>query len=609
MTHPCADPIREYTQRLERFGDRVEELERRSTRLANVRAVLFVGALAFGGLGLGLGPLWFLPAAGLLVGFVVAVRHHGGIERDLSAARTLAALQREALARLDRDMASVPCPPDPPEAEAFVADLDLSGPGSLLHLLGTPGTWHGQQCLTRWLLDPAETDVIRRRQDAVRELGPLLDLRHDLSVHARAIGEGTADLEPFLQWAEGEPWLLTRPWFTWIAIALSALTPVVIVLCAAGVIHPWAWVAPIAINLALTRVVHHPTKDTFAAATPGERVFQDYAQLLQTLSTTPLKSEQLAAIQGQLSTREPGAHGRMRRLDRLASLANLRTSPMAWLPIQAVTLWDLHVLRRLEIWQRDAGREVRSWFDAVGELEALAALAALHHDHPRWCFPEMVDDPQVIAEDLGHPLLPPVSCVANDVSLGPPGTFLLVTGSNMSGKSTLLRAIGANAVLAHAGGPVCARRMQLPLLVLGTSFRVQDSLADGVSYFMAELRRLKEVVDRAASVDDDRVLLFLLDEILLGTNVAERQIAVQQVLGQLVEHRALGAVATHDLSLADAEGLAERCQPIHFTETFFRDDDGPQMTFDYRARAGVSPTTNALKLLELVGLDASSTNR
>jgi DNA mismatch repair ATPase MutS len=276
---------------------------------------------------------------------------------------------------------------------------------------------------------------------------------------------------------------------------------------------------------------------------------------------------------------------------------------MAWLPIQAVTLWDLHVLRRLEIWQRDAGREVRAWFDAVGELEALAALAALHHDHPRWCFPELVDDPRVIAEDLGHPLLPPASCVANDVSLGPPGTFLLVTGSNMSGKSTLLRAIGANAVLAHAGGPVCASRMQLPLLILGTSFRVQDSLADGVSYFMAELRRLKEVVDRAASVEDDRVLLFLLDEILLGTNVAERQIAVQQVLGQLVEHRALGAVATHDLSLADAEGLAERCQPIHFTETFFRDDDGPQMTFDYRARAGVSPTTNALKLLELVGLD------
>ncbi len=603
MTHPCADPIREYQQRLARFTARVEELERRSTRLANARAALFVGAVAFGGLGLGLGPAWFLPAAGLLAGFVVAVRRHGGVEGELSAARTLAALQREALARLDREMASVPCPPEPRRAPAFVADLDLAGPGSLLHLLGTPGTWHGQRCLARWLLDPAGTQEIHGRQQAVRELGPLLDLRHDLAVHARAIGEGTADLEPFLAWAEGEPWLMTRPWFTWIAVTLTVITPTVIVLCAAGVINPWLWVAPVALNLALTRVVHHPIKDTFAAATPGERVFQDYALLLQTLSSTPLSAARLAGIQDQLSTREPGAHGRMRRLDRLASLANLRTSGMAWLPIQAVTLWDLHVLRRLEIWQRQSGRAVRAWFAAVGELEALAALASLHHDHPRWSFPELTDDPRVIAEGLGHPLLPPDTCVANDVSLGPPGSFLLVTGSNMSGKSTLLRAIGVNAVLAHAGGPVCARRMQLPLLVLGTSFRVQDSLTDGVSYFMAELRRLKEVVDRAAAVGGDRVLLFLLDEILLGTNVAERQIAVQQVLGQLLQHRALGAVATHDLSLADADGLAERCQPIHFTETFFRDDDGPQMTFDYRARPGVSPTTNALKLLELVGLD------
>ena len=603
MTHPCAAPIELYRQRLDRFTRRVGELERRSLRLANLRAALFVGAVVFIGLGLGLGVVWWLPAAGLLTGFVFAVRRHGRIERDLAAARTLQTLQSEALDRLDRRMDDIPCPPTPDGAPEFAADLDLVGPGSLLNLLGTPGTWHGRECLTRWILEPVDPTEIGARQAAARELGALLDLRHDLAVHARAVGEGSEDLDAFLAWAEGETWLLQRPWVSWIAAAMAAATVAVIALCIAGVINPWSWIAPVALNLALTRIAHGPIKATFGAATPGERVFQDYAALMAGLSGAPLTADRLTEIQRRLSTRDPGAHGRMRRLDRLASLANLRTSPMAWLPIQAVTLWDLHVLRALELWQRRAGREVRGWFAAVGELEALAALAALHHDHPHWCFPILADEPRVTAQGLGHPLLPPDSCVANDVELGPPGTFLLVTGSNMSGKSTLLRAIGVNAVLAQAGGPVCARRMELPRLILGTSFRVQDSLADGVSYFMAELRRLKEVVDLAAAAPGDRVALFLLDEILLGTNVAERQIAVQQVLGQLLDHRALGAVATHDLTLADADGLADRCQPIHFVETFFRDEDGPQMTFDYRARPGVSPTTNALKLLELVGLD------
>ena len=603
MTHPCADPIEQYRERLERFTRRVGDLERRSLRLANLRAALFVGALVFAGLGLGLGVAWWLPAAGLLVGFAVAVRRHGRIERDLAAARTLQALQSEALGRLDRRMDDVPRPPDPDDVPAFATDLDLVGTGSLLHLLGTPGTWHGRECLTRWILEPAAPDEIRGRQAAARELGAQLDLRHDLTVHARAVGEGSEDLDAFLVWAEGEHWLLDRPWFTWIAVAMAVATLAVIALCIVGVVNPWLWVIPVAINLTLTRIAHGPIKATFGAATPGERVFQNYATLMASLSVASLTADRLTDIQRRLSTRDSGAHGRMRRLDRLASLANLRTSPMAWLPIQAVTLWDVHVLRALELWQRRSGREVRGWFAAVGDLEALAALASLHHDHPHWCFPEIGDVPRVIAEDLGHPLIPPDACVANDVDLGPPGTFLLVTGSNMSGKSTLLRAIGVNAVLAQAGGPVCARRMELPQLVLGTSFRVQDSLADGVSYFMAELRRLKEVVDLAAAAPRDRVVLFLLDEILLGTNVAERQIAVQQVLGQLLDHRALGAVATHDLSLAGAEGLAQRCQPIHFVETFFRDEDGPQMTFDYRSRPGVSPTTNALKLLELVGLD------
>ena len=235
------------------------------------------------------------------------------------------------------------------------------------------------------------------------------------------------------------------------------------------------------------------------------------------------------------------------------------------------------------------------------------ALAGLHHDHPAGCFPEIrADAARLQARELGHPLLNPEDCVPNDVTIGPAGTCLLVTGSNMSGKSTLLRAIGLNTVLALAGGPVFARAMSLPPVALCTSFRVQDSLESGISFFMAELQRLKQIVDLARQRSADAgPTLFLLDEILQGTNVTERQIAVRRVLGFLLERGAIGAISTHDLGLAEAEGLREACQPVHFTESYEEGPHGPQMRFDYALREGVAPTVNALKLLEIVGLGES----
>ena len=208
------------------------------------------------------------------------------------------------------------------------------------------------------------------------------------------------------------------------------------------------------------------------------------------------------------------------------------------------------------------------------------------------------------AVNLGHPLLPPAACVGNDVTIGPPGTFLLVTGSNMSGKSTLLRAIGMNVVLAQAGGPVCAAALRVPPLVLTSSMRVQDSLEQGISYFMAELRRLKDVVDTAAQVGQagERTPLFLLDEILHGTNTTERQIAARRIILHLLHLGATGAVSTHDLALADAPEFAVISQPVHFTEQFTRGADGLSMTFDYQLRPGIATSTNALKLMEMIGL-------
>jgi DNA mismatch repair ATPase MutS len=299
----------------------------------------------------------------------------------------------------------------------------------------------------------------------------------------------------------------------------------------------------------------------------------------------------------------------MERLYRLSGFA-LPPSHLLYLPMEVATLWNVHLLAALEGWRSKAGcaggAGPRGWLEALGEVEALGALAGLAYDNPDWAVPHFLPDqglegpPVLEAGALAHPLLPPGEAVPNDVRLGPPGTFLLVTGSNMAGKSTLLRALGANVVLAGAGAPVCARRFRLPPVRLWTAMRVEDSLRGGVSTFLAEARRIKAVVD-AAGAPGPR-LLYLLDEPFRGTNARERRIAVQRVIAHLVGSGAIGAVATHDLDLADGPPLAPAARPVHFAETVVAGAGGPGMTFDYRARPGLATSTNALRVLELVGL-------
>jgi DNA mismatch repair ATPase MutS len=291
----------------------------------------------------------------------------------------------------------------------------------------------------------------------------------------------------------------------------------------------------------------------------------------------------------------------MRSLNRILGFAKLRHSfPLLHFPVHAVTLWDFHVLFALERWRRVAGSRVRGWMEAIGELDAASALAGARRDNPDWCMPDITERPVLAADALGHPLIASERRISNDVEVGPPGTLLLVTGSNMSGKSTMLRAIGLNAVLAQAGGCVCAARLHLPACDLQSSIRVQDSLELGLSYFMAALARLKGVVDAAEHPREGRVLLYLLDEILQGTNSAERDIAVRAVARHLLDAQAIGAMTTHDLNLAREEPLSSCARLVHFTEIV---DEHGVMRFDYRLREGIATSRNALRLMQMIGID------
>jgi DNA mismatch repair ATPase MutS len=280
-------------------------------------------------------------------------------------------------------------------------------------------------------------------------------------------------------------------------------------------------------------------------------------------------------------------------------MAQLRTQGPVYLVVNVLTLWDLHCLRGIEGWLTRVGPSTERWFAAIGELEMLCSLATLRHEDPGTTFPEIDEngDAGLSCVGIAHPLLKPDSRVENDLSLPGAGSVAIVTGSNMAGKSTLLRAVGLNTALALAGGPVCARAFRLPIVRLRASMRVEDDLQRGASYFHAELEKLKSII---ASLDRSPRVLFLLDELLRGTNARARSQGARAVVEHLIQRGALGLVATHDVALSDLEaehpGRAHNC---HFTDVF----EHGEMRFDYRLRPGPVRTSNALRLLAMAGVD------
>ena len=599
-----------YRARIERFARAAAPLAARYNRIANAR--LLAAACAVGCVFAGVywehGPtaavLWLTAALVSVAGFVVLLAFHAGVHQEIERANGLRRINTQALARLERDWANLPLRAAPASAKGSVlaADLDLFGHGSLFHLIGTTGTPQGRHTLAAWLTTPPAAGTVPARQGAVAELARALDLRQELELACTDLTAlpPTGD-DPFLTWASAAPFLPGRAALVWTTRLLPVLLLASLGLFFAQRIGVAVPTLLLIARWLLTWRYGAPVRRRLDQVTSKERGLHGYGDLFTRLAKWQPTAPLLADLYGRLQ----GAATAMDTLQTLVGLAAIRTTPASPFA-QWFFMWDFHTLSLMERWQERHGAQVRPWFEALGEVEALAALSGLAFDQPDWPFPVFTGEPQIAARALGHPLLPPGSRVANDVTLGPPGTFLLVTGSNMSGKSTLLRTVGINAVLAQAGAPVCAAELRLPpALVLATSLRVQDSLQEGVSFFMAELQRLASVVaqaDEIGTAPDGPVLLYLLDEILRGTNTHERQIIVGKVVAHLLHCRAIGAVTTHDFSLAETEPLAGACQPVHFTEDFEEGPGGAAMRFDYRMRPGLATTTNALKLLQVIGL-------
>jgi ABC-type multidrug transport system fused ATPase/permease subunit len=607
-----------YQARERTFRANAEREAAQSQRLSRIRLgvfVLFVLCVTVGAMS----PTWRAAAintffAAIVIFIVIAVLHDR-VERRRTHQSALADLNREAQDRIARNWSKLPERSahvvDLDAEHPYAGDLDLVGHASLLHLIGPPNTPAGREDLANWLLRMSEFEPedILARQASVRELAPRLDERHELQaagIEARKLNQTT--LDPFIKWAESESWLLAHPWVSIAAVVLTLAIVPLVTLAYWEVVSGWWWILASSLGWMLSYSVKDRLSATFGAAS-GEYALRDMERVMARAAALPVESPLLVEARRKLrpaaADDADSAEAALASLRERVTMSDFRHTPLFYAIGQTLVLWDLHVWWFLERWKQRHGRHLHDWLAAVGRIEALMALASLAHDQPTWTFPivERGRD-RVDAEGLGHPLLRDAVRVTNDVTIGPPGTFMLITGSNMSGKSTLLRAIGLNAILAHAGAPVCARRLTMPPLTLYTSMRVSDSLELGLSLFMTSLLRLKRVMEAARAANPSvRPVLYLLDEVLQGTNSVERQIAVRIIVGHLVKRGALGVVTTHDLELAASQDFSARADSRHLTEHVEVEGDELKMTFDYKLRPGPATSGNALNLVRMLGLD------
>ena len=629
-----------YAERLAELRNELHFLELRSTRISTLRGVTFLAAVGIAAVRMGrpLPPLAWAASGLFALAFVALIITHALLVTKITAKELRVTLFERGLKRIAGDLAQLPDRGDRflVAGHAYLGDLDIFGSSSLFQLVSTAATGAGERRLAGWLSEPASADEIAARQAAVRELSTMRAFREELAVDGAESGAKGRDAEPLLDWAEGRVRVVSGspkaglspriehsstsldpggttaappPLSGTLFGASVVLVASTLALFVAGRVlgaenlglarHLWAvsLVAQIAV-LGAARAAIEPI---LAVVASQESPFGRYVPLLRRIEGQEFTSSRLVALRARLTGASGSdASSAVSSLLRIVGFAELRHSGLVHVLANLFLLWDVFCARALAGWRERFGRtaHMRAWLDALAEIEALASLASFADEHPTFAYPEVDSGaPHFEAEALGHPLIVANRRVENDVNVGAAGHALLITGSNMSGKSTLLRSMGLSAVLALAGAPVCAKRLSMASCSVRTSMRIKDSLEEGVSHFYAELARLKSVVDAVNAGDK---VFFLLDEVLHGTNSRERQIGAKAIVKHLLARGAVGAVSSHDLGLADLEGESGgNVVNVHFEESV---EDG-KMTFDYHLKPGVVTTANALRLMLVIGID------
>jgi hypothetical protein len=592
------DPRAEYTARVGRWKEAIARGERRHLLVSNLRLLAAAALALTAWLSIArdlVSPGWMVAA---LAAFVILVAAHARIlyrnERAVRARR----LYERGLERLDGRWAGTGG-----DGSRFVSghpyarDLDLFGPGSLFQLINAARTEGGEQTLADWLRSPAALEDVRARQHAVAELAPQVDFRERLAVVASEAHVGrTSALN---QWAALQP------------VGLSSSTGVLFLICAAVttllIIAPFAGLVPSSVPLAwffaAGAIVLRWRTEIATVTRRIDAASNDLAlfrEIVEVIERAAFSAPWLARLHDRLMAEGERPSRIIARLQRLVSILDQYQHNPYFRVVGTPLLVGPQVAVAIDRWHASHRRAMAAWIAAIGELEAMASLATYAFERPDNPFPSLIDsrDGWFDAAGLAHPLLPDDGAVRNDLRIGGSAPHVyLVSGSNMSGKSTLLRAVGVNVALALAGAPVRAAKLELSPLNIGATLRVDDSLQEGYSRFYAEILRIRAIVDGAR---ERPPFLFLLDEILHGTNSYDRRIGAEAIVRALAGAGAIGLVTTHDLALTElTAALGPLAANVHFEDQVV----GQQIVFDYRLRPGVVERSNALALMRAIGID------
>ena len=569
-------PLKQYEDRLQHWQQILETEDKRYRQISDIRLWTVIAGLV--------AAWWSWPWAVLpaVIFFVLIVWHVRVDARRTDARRGIAYFTR-GLRRLDGKWAGTGSNSDrfQDNNHVYAADLDLFGRGSLFELLCTARTAPGEEMLASWLLHPAPAAAVRERQQAVAELAPQVFLREATALAGDDIRAN---------WR-----VKTTPAFPSYAPILNGIVTVAALISCVGWVMGWwastAFLATALTALAITYLLRDQIILGLDALESSTRELDLLVRLLRHLEERTFETPLLKRLRETVT----GSSKEVAYLKRLMTLAD--TGRNAYLlPLTIPVLWNAHVAYAMWRWQERHRQQVDAWMQALAEFEALSSLACHAFENPQHRMPELIDEAEFVAVALGHPLLAAAQCVTNDVEVGVAGARLvIVSGSNMSGKSTLLRAIGLNTVLAWAGATVRASSLRVGPLAVGASLRTADSIQDGKSRFYAEITRLKQITDLTV---DQKPVLFLLDELLSGTNSHDRRIGAEGILKALLARGAIGLVTTHDLALASIAEMDTVIRNVHFEDHV----ENGEIRFDYKMRQGVVTRSNALELMRAVGL-------
>jgi hypothetical protein len=594
--------LQTFEQRQQSFHQQAARWQQQYNRLSWARVIVFISGIAGTWL-LYRNNFSFLLIAGfaaIALGlFLYLMKKHNLIAYERDHSRFMGQINAEEKARLQGK--HHPEENGNQHADAthpYLTDLDIFGRSSLFELLNRTTTIGGNQLLALWLKQAAQPQEIHQRQQAISEMAPQIDWRQHFQASGMHTKASLPEIEGLLQWMKEPPVLSPRKWLVALVYTLPGLTITAILLSIFTDITYHLPALFILLNSGLLGYTFKEVKDASEKTAKSARVLKVYASLLHRLETCPFQSGKIQQLKSSLQHGNTQASARIRQLSALLYNLEARQNAYFYLVVSSTVLWDIFFVMRLEKWKTEVNDDIYTWLQSVSEAETLNSLAGFMYANPEYCLPTISpDNLHLEARYMAHPLILKDKRVSNSITISGPGKTMVITGSNMSGKSTFLRTVGINAVLAMAGAPVCASGFTVSIFQVFTSMRTQDSLEENVSSFYAELKRLKQLID---SLPAGKPIFYLLDEILKGTNSQDRHAGAQALIRQLHKYNASGFISTHDLALGEmSQELPGYVSNYSFNSEIVNDT----LYFDYTLREGVCKSFNASKLMQQIGIE------